>query len=209
MMLAQRDRLTLLAGIVPTVAVVALGWLFFISPQNSKTSDLHAQAGDSADQTTLMTRHLSDLRTANKNLAAFKAQLAVDQLALPTVNDVPTLLRSLQEIGTASGAAVTAVTVSAPVAATVTAAAPATTTTTSTGTTPTVPHAAGMGAVYQMTMSVTASGTEATLEAFVKGLQQGQPRALLITSTSFASGSTGAGTTLQVSLLAFLAPASN
>jgi Tfp pilus assembly protein PilO len=202
----RRDRAWLLAGGVLAVLVVAIGYLFFVSPQYTNASDLRSQASDAIDNIAIQQKHLNDLAKQNANLSKYQAQLAADHEALPTTTDVPTFLRTLQTIGSAAGVSVTTLAVGDPAA--VTAAAAVSSTASSTATS--AAHAGVGGGVYQITISLTVNGSVAALDGFLQQLQSEQPRAVLITSVSFNGSSNGAGggTTLALSLQAFMAPAS-
>lgn len=208
MALAGRDRIWLLAGGAPAILTVALGWLFLISPQSAQTSDLRAQVGDTQSQAVLMQNHLAQLRAESKNMPQYAAELAADRAALPSASGIPDFLRTLQSIGTASGVSVDSITVGTP--STTTAPSP---TPTAGGSDSAGRSSGGLsGAVYQMSISLNVLGDVNTQNAFLRELQQTQPRAVLITSIAQTAATSGTGTTgpslLTISLLAFVAPSS-
>lgn len=199
MLSLSRDKMWLVAGGLLALLVVAIGYLFFVSPQYTSAADLRAQQSDAIRNVSIKQAHLNDLAKQNVNLATFQAQLAADQQALPTTTDVPAFLRTLQTIGSSSGVAVSSVSVEEPAAVTATAAPTASTTT------KTTTHSGLAGGAYQITISVTANGSVPSLEAFLQALQSNQPRAVLVTSVNLSAASSG--TTMTVTVQAFMAPA--
>ena len=208
MLSLSRDKLWFLAGGVVAIFVIAIGYLFFVSPQYSNASEVRTQASDAVANLAIKQAHINELAKQNTNLATYEAQLAADQQALPVTSDVPNFLRTLQAIGSASGVSVKTLSVSDPT--NVASATSSTTTTTPTATPAAVPSAHPASArAYQIAISLTVDGTPATLNAFLQALQVQQPRAILINSVSMTSASSaGAGMTLAVSFQAFMAPSS-
>ena len=207
MLSLSRDKVWLIAGGLLALLVVAIGYLFFVSPQYTSAADLRSQTSDAINSVSIKQAHLNDLAKQNANLATYEAQLATDQQALPSTTDIPAFLRTLQTIGSSSGISVTAISVGSPTAVTAAAAPKSSGSTTATTTTT---HAGVAGGAYAITISLTATGPVPSLDKFLQALQSTQPRAVLVTSVTLSAGnsSTNAGTTMALGIQAFMAPAS-
>lgn len=206
----SRDRLWLIGAGVASLLVFAFGYLLFISPQHSQAADLRSQVDDQVSNISVKQTHLNALAKQNQNLASYQAELAADQQALPTTTDIPNFLRSLQAIGAGTGVTITTMSIGTPsgvVPATASTAATPTPATGSTATDPPAQHAASTAGAYQISMTVTGTGSVAQLEAFLKSLQSQQPRAVLISSAALSTGTSSSGSTLTVTFTTFMAPA--
>jgi Tfp pilus assembly protein PilO len=161
----RAGRLWALGGALIAASLLAIGWFFFISPQNARTSSLNDEAATVRTRTTILQRRLVELRQQNSDLPRYRARLESDRGALPTTSDLSDFLRGLQTIGDNAGVSVTALTVGAPAQVT----------------------AAGTQ-VYALPISLTATGTTAKVDRFLDQLQQGQPRAVLIGRAELDAG---------------------
>jgi Tfp pilus assembly protein PilO len=185
----RADRLWLIGGCLGMALLVALGWLFLVSPRYAEAADLRVQT-EAVDQSfSTLQRRLADLRRQNEDLATYRDRLARDRAALPTEDAAADLLREMQAAGEAAGVSVTGVTAGAAADVTV----------------------AGT-AVKVLPVSLTASGPGDRFNAFLDQLQQVQPRALLISSVNVAPASDPDGAAagramLSLTLEAFYAPA--
>ena len=202
----QVERLWLLGGVLVAFFMVILGYLFFISPQRSQTSDINAQVSTTQQANSTLRARIDTLQQQSKSLATFQAQLTRAQLALPSTSGLPDFLRTLQSIGNATLANVSALTVGPPTDVTTVSggAAPAP---------PGTPAPAPAGPrVYALPITATVSGTASQLDQFLTQLQSVQPRAVLISQltegSAAATGHAGGTTTLQLTLQAFVAPSS-
>jgi len=206
----QVERLWLLGGVLVAFFMVILGYLFFISPQRSQTSDINAQVSTTQQANSTLRARIDTLQQQSKSLATFQAQLTRAQLALPSTSGLPDFLRTLQSIGNATLANVSALTVGPPTDVTTVSGggAPATS-----GTPAPAPAPAPAGPrVYALPITATVSGTVSQLDQFLTQLQSVQPRAVLISQltegSATATGHAGGTTTLQLTLQAFVAPSS-
>lgn len=187
------ERLWLPVGIVATALIAIVGWMLLVSPLRSETSDIKAQTATTTTQVDALRKQIATLQAQQADLPTFQAELGAAQAALPNTSGMPQLLRTLQDLGTASGTSVTAVAATAPAAGTAggsdAGAAPVTT---------------PVGIVYRIPVTITAKGAYDGLTVFLTKLQQEQPRALLVTGISETADTTG--TTLTVTSVAFMAP---
>jgi len=177
-----------IGGALGAVALLAIGWFFFISPQNGETTRLRDEAAAAEVQLPTLQRRLGELRQQHQDLPKYRAQLARDRKALPTSSGLSDFLRELQAAGDAEGVSVSAVAVGGPSQV-----------------------SAGGTKVYSLPITLTAVGSAAGLYRFLDQLQQVQPRAVLITSANAATegqpgGSVAGPATLTLVLQAFVAP---
>ena len=182
-----RDRLLLPLAVVAAVALGLAGWLFLVSPVRADTASVQAQAATVTQQVDGLRSQLAGLRADRANLPRYQAELQAAQAALPTTAAMPAFLRTLQDLGTSTGTSVTALNATAPDGKTVAA-----------GTN-------GMGNVYTVPVTITVTGSYDGLTAFVRALQAGQPRAVLV-DTVDETAAVGGSTTLTISMTAFVAP---
>ncbi|MDT4912239.1 MAG: hypothetical protein QOC66_1367 [Pseudonocardiales bacterium] len=200
------ERMWLLGGAFVAAFIMLLGYLFFISPQRGNTSTVNGQRAAALQANSSLQARIKSLEQETKNLETYQAQLTRAQLALPSTSGLPDFLRTLQSIGNATLANVSALTVGPPTdVSLVSSGAPAVA---ADGTAAVVagPH------VYALSISASVSGTPAQLNLFLTQLQTVQPRAVLISQLTEGSGAATAGktggTSLQLTMQAFVAPAS-
>ena len=206
------ERLWLLGGAFVAAFIVLLGYLFFISPQRSKTSDVNGQRTAAEQTNTALQARIKSLEQETKNLATYQAQVTRAQLALPSTSGLPDFLRTLQSIGNATLANVSALTVGPPTDVTLaTSGAPAAAASGTPAKSAGGTQAAASGPhVFALPLTASVSGTSAQLDQFLTQLQTVQPRAVLISQlTENAGATTGkAGGTLELTMQAFVAPTS-
>lgn len=159
----NRYRLWLIGGALAAVALLAVGWLVFISPQYGQTSRLRNNNADAQTQLTTLRHTLSELGKQNSDLARYEADLARDRAALPGTAALSDFLRELQSASDASGVAITPATFGQPAAVT------------------------GVAQMYAIGTNLTATGTLAQVVRFLNQLQQIQPRAVLISNASITA----------------------
>lgn len=189
----RRDRLWLPVAVVAAALVVLTGWMMFIGPQNGSSATLSDQTSTVGTQISVLRQRVSELQAQSKDGQKYRDQLVAAQTALPTSAELSTFLRSMQQLGTSAGVSVSAMSATTP--------------------TPLLNSSPGSAAVqpatgraiYQIPISITATGDPGALATFLQQLQQHQPRAVLITSLSQQAA--GDKTSLQVNLQAFMAPA--
>ncbi|HSY15276.1 MAG TPA: type 4a pilus biogenesis protein PilO [Jatrophihabitantaceae bacterium] len=182
MTIGRIDRLWIIAGVLVAVALVALGWFFFINPQNSQTSDFNAQAAVAREHDVTLEQRLAQLTAQNSKLSQYQAMVVAERQELPATSGMPDFLQELQTVGASSLVDVTSLSVAPPVRVSASAAAGA----------------------YSISINVVAGGTVDHLTQFLDQLQHVQPRAVLI---SQASLNWQPGQTLTLAMTAFVAPA--
>jgi Tfp pilus assembly protein PilO len=202
------ERNLLLGGVFVAFLLVLIGYMFFIGPQRSQTSDVTAQRASAQQANVALKTRIGSLQQESRNLATYQAQVTRAQLALPSTSGLPDFLRTLQSIGDATLAGVSALTVGPPTDVTVVSSG-----TPAASAKPAAhPHAAAASTrVYALPITASVSGTAAQLDQFLTQLQVVQPRAVLISQLTEGSGGTtgqSGGTTLQLTMQAFVAPAS-
>lgn len=182
------DRLWLVAGAITAAVLLAVGWFFFINPQNDETSSLRDQADVTQVRLTSLERRLDELRRQSKNLPRYRAQLALDRQALPTTSALSDFLRELQTAGDATGMAVNGVIVGSPTQV-----------------------SAGGAQLHALPITLTAAGRVGDVDRFLDQLQKVQPRAVLISTANVAAdegaGAVAGSVTLTLNLQVFVAPA--
>jgi hypothetical protein len=213
----QREKLWLTGGVLVAVLMVLVGYFGFISSQKSQTSAVQEQINVATLRNGELRARLANLSEQNRNLAKYQTDIQQAKLALPDTSGLPDFLRTLQAIGAASQTNVASLSVGTPSdltaaalpqtgtrGATTGAATPSKTTSSSSG------SAAGAGKkVYGLSISAVVSGSTAQLNEFLNQLQTVQPRAVLITAVTEAAGTaSGATTSLNLTMQAFVQPAS-
>jgi Tfp pilus assembly protein PilO len=216
---SSQERLMLIGGGLCAFVMVLIGYFFVIGPQRDSTSIVSGQVAAAHDQTSLLQKRIDALTKQTKDLPKYQADLVLARLALPSTSGLPDFLRALQSIGNASLANVTSLTVGPPKdvtsvagaapSAAATAAAPTVSGAPSAGAVPAGPH------VYALPITVQVSGSSAQLGEFLEQLQSVQPRAVLVSQITIGSGSPGgtsgsraSANTMQLTMQAFVAPAS-
>jgi Tfp pilus assembly protein PilO len=181
-------RFWTLGGALTAAVLLAVGWFFFISPQNARTSALHDEAATANSRAATLQRRLVELRQQNGDLPRYRARLESDRRALPTTSGLADFLRSLQSAGDSTGVSVDVPTVDNPAQVTV----------------------AGTQ-VYALPISLRVTGAATNINRFLDQLQQGQPRAVLIGSTKLTdndkTGASGGPVSLTLGLQVFVGPA--
>ncbi len=178
------DRLWLSGGALVVVAVLVVGWLFFVGPQLTEASGLRHQSADNQRRMSELTRHLAQLRQQYSHLADYQAQLATERQALPTSPLTSDFLRALDTVGHRTGTTINGITVHDPV------------------------NIVGNTRVRALPVVVTANGTTAQLTDFIDQLQRAQPRAVLIKMVNLTTGETVGTYTVSLNMNAFIATGS-
>lgn len=208
------EKLWLTVGGIAALLLLLVGWFFFIGPQRSKTSDVRSQISSAQLEYTTLQSKLAALRAQSANIGKYKAELAAARQALPSSDGIPAFLRTLQALGNATMTQVSTVTVGAPAAVvppaptteaptdTSSSAAPSPTDSATTSTT------TPSSGIYSMPITAQVTGATSALAKFLEQLQSVQPRAILITQITESAGSAsgGKGTSLQLSMQAFVDP---
>lgn len=208
------EKLWLTIGGIAALLLLLIGWFFFIGPQRSKTSDVQSQISAAQLQYSTLQSRLAALRAQSSDIGKYKAELQAARQALPSTDGVPDFLRTLQALGNATMTEVSTVTVGAPAA--VVPVAPTTAAPTDTSSTPapsptdsaTAAPTTPSSGIYSMPITAQVTGSVNALGKFLEQLQSVQPRAVLITQITESAGSAsgGKGTSLQLSMQAFVDP---
>jgi Tfp pilus assembly protein PilO len=188
---------------VVSILLIVASWFLLIGPKRSEAADLKTQKVSQDSKNAQLQLDISQLKAQYATLPAKQAELEVIKRQLPDNPALPTMIRSLTSIATASGATLFEVSPGQPIKATVTA--PTTTGATTTGTTGTTGTTTGTGAstgasatnLVRIPLAVTVHGTYAECELFLQKLQTGMTRALLVDQLSvkpFSDSSSGAAT---------------
>jgi Tfp pilus assembly protein PilO len=186
----RADQLWTIGGALGAIALLAIGWLLFISPQKAQTAKL-LDREDAAQQRLIVLQHrLTKLRQQNRDLPRYQARLARDRQALPMVSGLSDFLRELQAMGDSTGVTVSGLVVGSPTKAT-----------------------GATAQVFALPLTLTAAGATTGLDQFLDQLQRVQPRAVLITNASTAPAVQGTSfadsVTLTLSLQVFVAAAAS
>lgn len=234
-------RVWVAGGVAATVAVLGAGFVLLVDPQLKSADDQRAQSAAALSQNALLTARLEKLAVQSRQLGNYQAEIRRVLVQLPITNGITDYA---QQVATQAAAAHVAVTnlaiggitlssVSAAAAATAPATEstdPSTTTATPTATpTAAADGSTGTGAttgtagtaattaagqVFQISYTVTTSGTLQQQQAFLTQLQDIGPRVALVNSIQVAPGTTSeAGTldsnaTMTTDLDVFTAPQS-
>jgi Tfp pilus assembly protein PilO len=166
----HNNRLWLLGGVVAIVVIVAATFLLAIKPIYTEKAELQDQAEDQGIQLVELRHQLSDLETQAKNSAAYEAQLATKDAALPEKYELTNYLRDLQTSEKSVTVSVDSVGISEP------------------------KTVSGSTSVYSVPVSLTVSGKPAAISKVIKRLQTVQSRAALITSVNLNVTSESAAT---------------
>ena len=214
----QMERVWTFAGLVLALLLVLIGYVMLISPQKSKTNAAKSQTATVQSSNQRLESKIVALRDQSKNLAKYQSDLQLAELALPATSGLPDFLRTLQSIGNATLTTVSSLTVGAPTDVSSVAGSSAHANSGSNGAAKSSAASAGGAAVYALPINAQVSGSSSALDAFLTQLQTVQPRAVLISqlteSTAGAASGTNSsasaptGTTLQLTMQAFVAPSS-
>lgn len=177
----RQDRIWLLGGVVVMILLVAGGWFLLISPKNAERDDAQSRVAAAGADLTALKRQAATLKAESAKLPAYTAQLTMNRKALPATSGVPDFLRQLQVSGTAVDVEISGISVGGPALS------------------------KAVPTVYELPISLTASGRAGNLSKFLDRLQIVQPRAVLLTSVGL-TGAPPAVVTAAISLTAFVSP---
>jgi len=200
----DRERLLVGGAVMAALLMLLVGYFALVGPQRGKTRNIEAQVADATTQNSVLSNKISTLSQQNRDLKKYEQDLATQEKALPSENDLNTFLRTLEGLGTATGSDAS-FTAGSPVD--VTAGGTATSaadTATASGLTVNGKH------IYALPITAQVTGTVASLSQFLDELQAQQPRALLITQVTETKSSSAkaANTGLSLTMQAFVAPGS-
>lgn len=173
-------------GVLASVALLAAGWVFLVSPERSHAAKLKTDADGVRSSTSSLQTQLAMLRAQAKSLPAQRAKLQAISAKVPNNPAEPALVRALTKAADSAGVELTSIAPStpavmtapvAPVAPAATGAAPAAGT----------PPVAASLQVAAIALKITATGTYFELEQFQRNLEN-LSRALKSTTISLAPG---------------------
>ncbi|MEO7123223.1 MAG: hypothetical protein ABI400_08940 [Lacisediminihabitans sp.] len=201
----SRNRIWMLGVALAAVVVVALGWLFGISPALTQ-ADLATSQAQSADaQNTAQQIGLVRLKSQYDKLPELQADLAKLQAAVPNTANLDDFLDELQQLAQSTGVTITGFTASEAALFGGTDAAPPAPTPTATETpkpadastpsgTPAAPVAVGVkGKLFSIPVTVAVKGSADQVMAFIDASQKGT-RLFLVTTSGFTGSRENAGT---------------
>jgi hypothetical protein len=175
----SNTRPWILGAAALSVLLAVAGWFLLISPERGKAADLHDQRVAEVQKNDKLTLEVAQLKAQFKTLPAKQAELAVIRRQLPNNPGLPTLIRSLTTIANESGAGLTSVAPSAPVAV-VAGATPGTVAPATAGTA--TPAAAAPVGLVAVPLVIVVDGSYAENELFLQKLQTAVTRAFLVQS---------------------------
>jgi Tfp pilus assembly protein PilO len=180
-------RLWVFGGAALIVLLIAAGYFLLIGPKYTEADDVEQQIGATQDQIVVLRKRNAELTKQEKQLSTYEAELTKSQKALPATAGMSDFLNQLQAAGDNVGVSVNGLSVAAPVQST------------------------SATSVWELPVTLTAVGDADKLSAFLTQLQNVQPRAVLIKSVDFKSGTAGDGAstdqpTMNIALSAFVAP---
>jgi Tfp pilus assembly protein PilO len=158
----RKDRFWIAGGCLVALVLALAGYFLLIGPQRSTTGERDTQAADARAEIPVLKKKLADLRKDNEKLDQYKTQLDKDRAALPENAGVPEYLRLMQTLGAQTGVSVDNVTLGAPSRVT------------------------SPAGVYSVPVTLLITGTAVEVDVFLAGLQQVQPRAVLVTNVDVA-----------------------
>jgi type IV pilus assembly protein PilO len=225
---SQIERLWVLGAAVVALLLLLIGYMMFISPQNSKTNSARSELSTAKMTNARLEARIAALREQAKDLPKYEADLKAAQLALPSTSGLPDFLRSLQSIGNATLTNVASLAVGNPTDVTNVAGASSPSTSSSSSSSSSSSNSSSSstsrpsssnGGLHVFALPITAqvTGSVSALDAFLTQLQTVQPRAVLISqltesqgtngAASGTSGASGAGATaLELTMQAYVAP---
>jgi Tfp pilus assembly protein PilO len=178
------NQLWMIGGLAAIALLGVLSCSFAVSPQQADAAALAEQTQAAHDQADVLRARIVKLKADKANLPTLKNVREARKAALPANSGVPAFLRQLQATGTKVGADIRGITVGDP-----------------------APVDTSPG-VWALPIQLTAEGTPAQLDGFLKQLQgAGQKRAVLIELANLTSeGGTAGATSLNLTGKAFVAP---
>jgi Tfp pilus assembly protein PilO len=182
-MTARRiDQIWLFGGLALTIMLVAGGWFMLIKPQYTAIDTVNTDTADTQTQLIKEQKKLAELKAELKKINQYKKTLLTNQQAIPhdnSTNRIPEFLKQLQSLGAKYKVEVSGY---------------GATTEEKSKTTETVTQ-------LPITLSIEGNSVDQIL-ALVKHLQTEQPRAILIETAQFGTGSEG--WELSLTLKAFI-----
>jgi cell division protein FtsB len=217
---SQTERLWMIAGGVVALALIVIGYLAFINPQQAQTDAVDKQVAAAQSRNDALQARVDALKSQSQNLARYKAAAAQARLALPDTSGLSDFLRTLQTIGNQTNTDVASLNDGAPKVVTdVASGAVAASNTTAAAGAPATPKpapatsAATAPQVYALPITASVQGSVNSLNDFLTQLQSVQPRAVLVSQIAETVGGASSGgtktsgtTSISLTMYAFVAP---
>jgi len=167
------------------VILVAGAWFGLIAPRRADAADLHDQQVAAAQAADVLRAKVAQLRAQYAQLPAMQAELARMRLQLTPTADLPTVVRTVSAMSTASGTELLSIIPGAPAAATASGASPG---------------AAAPAGLVAIPLSIVVDGDYYQVVAFLRRVQTEMARALLIGGLQIDQDQGGTGDTVKLSL---------
>ncbi len=149
-------------GMLAGAVVLALAWTLVISPVRSNTADVQDQVTAQLDANTQSAQVLAKLKAQSATLPAQKTALKAAESAIPTSEQAPGLIRSLNDAAAASGVSLDQLTRATPIAV---------------GASATDPG--GAGGLQEIPLTIKVTGTYSQTQNFLANIEK-MPRAVLV-----------------------------
>jgi type IV pilus assembly protein PilO len=194
-------RLWTAGGALAATALVGATWLVVVSPQLSQAASLHSQRDAAEVQNAVLQAQLDRLQHQQRQLPQLRRQLAAADALLPPKPALARFTDQVQRQAAAASVSVSAVVAGQPTAATPPGT-PAAASAPGAAAAPAAPEAGGGSAatgsgaagaaptttgLFALPVSVVVSGSWRGDVAFLRGLQYGGPRAVLVSSVDLGS----------------------
>jgi len=98
----DRERLLVGGAVMAALLMLLVGYFALVGPQRGKTRNIEAQVADATTQNSVLSNKISTLSQQNRDLKKYEQDLATQEKALPSENDLNTFLRTLEGLGTAT-----------------------------------------------------------------------------------------------------------
>lgn len=200
---------SLMAGLL-VVAIFLASWFLLISPRRSEAASLRSQATEQDAANARLQQKIAQLQSQAQDLPKEQARLAAIKVQIPENPALPALIRDLSGAAKKSGLSLDSLAPAKPVAI-VSAVAPAATPATTTGTksssttetaTPVAPQAPP-ATLFQIPVTVGATGSYFEIEQFINKVED-LKRAFLVTGLTVgpakSSGTSAAATTDELTV---------
>ena len=161
------------------VAIVIASWFLLIAPQRVIQADLRGQDTQTRQSNQSLRIRLEELRVQFAKLPEQRAKLAEIRRQLPATEDLPTLVRAIDSLASSSGVGLISVSPGSPTAV-------------DAGSQPAGGSSSGSApGLFSIPVSIVVSGDYFQSVAFLRQLQTGMPRAMLVTGLQISQGAAG------------------
>jgi Tfp pilus assembly protein PilO len=162
-----------------SVLIVVVAWFVLIAPRRSTAADLRAQDVSGQQGNQVLRARIEDLRVQFAKLPEQRAKLDEINRQLPPAVDMPVLLRAVDALASSSGVTLSSFAPGEPSAVAATGA----------------PGASGTASpgLYSIPVSMVVKGDYFQSVAFLRQLQTGMPRAMLVAGLQITTGASDTG----------------